>query len=436
MKAGWFLAAAGAALIAAAPATAASGQRPAVQPEVKITAGPGKTWTLAYRLPRSAKTLLFARSPDASRVADWTAPADFEIVQTPSGEAVRRRDGAAFRAVTVTTPAAYRVLPNDYAPFSPFGDGGMLFHTGRFFVCAEACPENAVWPMRLSAPGGRAILLDGRRLIGKAAWTDNGEGRSVYVGEAKPISSPELLAVIDTALPADIREPLAAQLPRFMGFYAQRLGALATPPMLFASYDAAHPKGWGRQGGTMPGQVFVHFYGAAWPDQMKKPDFLPDLDWFFAHEAGHIFQRQIFISDREGWVHEGGAEAFAAMALREIEPSAGGYVDRRIAKARTDCARQLGGQSIQQALDAKRFDAAYSCGLILNLAIDRAVRTAAPGSDGLFAVWRDYIATVGGRTVVSEDDYLASLAKVGGPKLAEAVKAAVRSPAPDLDFAG
>ena len=67
------------------------------------------------------------------------------------------------------------------------------------------------------------------------------------------------------------------------------------------------------------------------------------------------------------------------MALREIEPSAGDYVDRRIAKARTDCARQLGGQSIQQALDAKRFDAAYSCGLILNLAIDRAVRAAAPG---------------------------------------------------------
>jgi hypothetical protein len=434
VKAGWVLAAAGAALIAAAPAMAAAGQRPAVQPEVTITASPGKTWTLAYRLPRPAKTLLFARSPDASRLADWTAPADFEIVQTPAGEAVKRRDGAAFRAVTVTTPAAYRVLPNDYAPFSPFGDGGMLFHTGRFFACADACPEKAAWPMRLAAPGGQGILLDGKRLTGRAAWTDTGEGRSVYVGEAKPISSPQLLAVIDTALPPEIREPLVARLPRFMGFYAQRLGALATPPMLFASYDVAHPKGSGSQGGALPGEVAVHFYGATWPDQMKKPDFLPDLDWFFAHEAGHIFQRQLFISDREGWVHEGGAEAFAAMALREIEPATAGYVDRRIAKARTDCAKQLGGRSVQQAIDAKQFKAAYSCGLILNLAIDRAVRAASPGAEGLFAVWRDFIATAGGKPALSEDDYLASLGRVGGPKLAEAVKVAVRSPAPDFDL--
>ena len=31
----------------------------------------------------------------------------------------------------------YSRLPKDYAPFSPFGDGGMLFHTGRLFACVH-----------------------------------------------------------------------------------------------------------------------------------------------------------------------------------------------------------------------------------------------------------------------------------------------------------
>ena len=120
-----------------------------------------------------------------------------------------------------------------------------------------------------------------------------------------------LLAVIDKALPDAIRTQLAADLPGFMHYFADRMGALPERPMLFASYDIRPTNGFGRQGGTLPGQVFVHFYGEAWPKEMAKPGFAGDLAWHFAHEAGHLYQHQVYATgEQSAWVHEGGAEAF------------------------------------------------------------------------------------------------------------------------------
>ena len=75
----------------------------------------------------------------------------------------------------------------------------------------------------------------------------------------------------DEALPDPIRSQLARQLPAFMQIYSQRLAKLARPPMLFVSYDVSpyeeKPDSWGSQGGVLPGQIFIHFYGARWPEK-------------------------------------------------------------------------------------------------------------------------------------------------------------------------
>ena len=283
---------------------------------IAILANTPAQWIAAYTLPAPVTELVFRRQPDDSRTKDWRPAREFEIVRIGDVERLRRKDGAPFTYAQVDVPAAYRDLPMDYAPFSPFGDGGMLAYTGRFFACPTECADNAAWQMQLAAPG-RTVLVDGVRYRDQAKWTDSAEGRNIYVGETAPVETPDFLAVIDKALPDAIRTQLAADLPGFMHYFADRMGALPERPMLFASYDIRPTNGFGRQGGTLPGQVFVHFYGEAWPKEMAKPGFAGDLAWHFAHEAGHLYQHQVYATgEQSAWVHEGGAEAFAAIAMR------------------------------------------------------------------------------------------------------------------------
>ncbi|MDP3492749.1 MAG: hypothetical protein Q8R82_06510 [Hyphomonadaceae bacterium] len=418
-----------AALLAAGCATQQTGAS-AVLPAIAISAPASGNWIAAYTLPAPATELVFDRSPDASRTVDWKAPEGFEIIRTDAGERVRRRDGAAFSEVALSIPPVYRDLPKDYGPFSPFGDGGILTYTGRFFACGGPCVDYG-WRMKLSAPG-RSILMDGKVLSGAAEWLDGDSGRNIYIGETRTVETADFIAVIDNALPGAIRSQLAEQLPVYLHHFAERMGALPARPMLFASYDLAHRDGFGRQGGTLPGQVFVHFYGSAWPEQMAKPGFAEDLGWHFAHEAAHLYQRQTYAEDQTGaWIHEGGAEAFAALALRSTGQAEA--ANAIVAAAAGKCTAQLAGRSVHAALEAGVFDVAYTCGLRANLALDAELRRVAPKSDGLYSAWTAYRKRVEGRAA-TEEDFMATVASIGGEATTALLRAMVASSTPDFSF--
>lgn len=398
---------------------------------IHISAQGRDDWRITYTLAAPATELVFDRSPDASRAEDWSAPDDFGFGLTDAGETLRRTDGAAFETVELRAPPRYRPLPKDYGPFSPFGDGGMLVHSGRFFACGGPCPERPVWDMSISAPDGERVLLDGRMIEGTARWQDRDSGRNVYVGRSEPVEGADFVAILDGALPEDIRSQLAARFPEFMDLFADRLGELDERPMMFVSYDLSHPGGgYGRQGGVLPGQVFMHFYGSVWPEEMKKPGIADDLAWHFAHEAAHIFQHQVFTMDEGGaWIHEGSAEAMAAMALREGGREA--YVVQRLDQARSDCTRLLAGRSVQEAVAARDFDAAYSCGMLINLEIDEALRAAGTG-DGLYAVWREFVARSADGGAASTASYLETVRRLGGDRLAEHIGRLAETPDPEF----
>lgn len=157
--------------------------------EILITAFHNKQWQVRYDLPRPTREMVFTRSPDDSRKQTWLADELFEVVETDHGEAVRRKDGAEFTTLRIRMSAEYRALPSDYAPFSPFGDGGMLFHTGRFFACAGECPKDAKWSMSLWADPKDTVVLNGKRESYYVQWSDSGEGRMVYVGPPSSVSA-------------------------------------------------------------------------------------------------------------------------------------------------------------------------------------------------------------------------------------------------------
>lgn len=394
-------------------------------PAVHISASESGSWSVLYRVAAPTTRLVFPRSPDASRVSTWNVEDGFEIVTTDDGEVVRRSDGASFQTVTAAIPAVYRELPSDYAPFSPFGDGGMLFYSGRLFACPDACNGDERWLMELEATG-REILVDGEHRRDSAFWTDGGEGRNIYLGSAEPVATGEFLAVLDMKLPENVRNRLLTQLPLYMRYFRERLGTLAEKPVLFASYDTNQAGGrWGRQGGVLPGQVFVHFYGHKWEEEMAKPNFGPDLAWHFAHEAAHFFQRMRYGRGKEDtWIHEGGAEAMAALALLATDPSSAPYLRERSQQAEAQCAEELGDRSLYETLAAGKSEAAYSCGLVLNLALHAELRRRRPERDGLYDVWRRYIQNADSKG--GEAAFLAAVEASGGKTLSDKVAKAAR----------
>jgi hypothetical protein len=411
------------ALLFFAPALATS-----ATPEILVTAFHGKQWQVRYDFDAPVTSFRFARTPDDSRSRDWLPDIGFEIASNDGADLVRRKDGAAFTSVRFRMNPAYRVLPQDYAPFSPFSDGATLFHTGRFFACTEKCAEDATWKMTLWAGAEDRIVLDGRVVRAEASWIDTADGQVIYVGTQTPVQTRDFVTVIDPGVPEQIRSQLLVQLPRLMHTFAQKFGALPTKPTLFVSYDARHPQGWGRQGGVLPGQVFTHFYGSKWVEEMQKDSFADELSWHLAHEAAHLYQHQQF-SNEDPWIHEGSAEAFAALALQSEIPA---YVEAKRSSAAEACRDQRKGKSIRDAIAAGTFDAAYSCGLLVNLEIDAAVRKS-ENHDGLFAVWKNYLGLLKKKGATADEaTYLEAIEAVGSKELADWTRATVKAPSPEF----
>ena len=390
--------------------------------DILITAFHDKQWQVRYDLPHPTREMVFARSPDDSRKQSWLADELFEIVEKDRGEAVHRKDGAEFKTLRIRMSAEYRVLPNDYAPFSPFGDGGMLFHTGRFFACAGVCPKDAKWSMSLWADPKDAVVLNGKRESYYVQWDDSEQGRMIYVGNNPGIKTRDFDAIVDGALPERVRRSLLSELPRAIGDFSAKFGSLPAKPMVFASYDAAYHPGWGRQGGVLGNQIFTHIYGAHWDAEMQRPNFGPDLEWYFAHETAHLYQRQMYPGGPgDAWIHEGSAEAFAAIALKTRGAAEKAYVEDRVGLAKRKCGAVLGANSLDDVLSKTNdLSAAYSCGMALNLFVDEGVRK--QGHDGLYAVWRDYIKKATASHDRTRAAYLQAVGRNGGAKLERDVR--------------
>lgn len=177
----------------------------------------------------------------------------------------------------------------------------------------------------------------------------------------------------------------------------------------------------------MPGQVFTHFYAAGWPERMAAVDFGVDLAWHLAHEAAHVHQRELALSDAGGaWMHEGTAEAFAALALRA--QGDGAAVQRKTAAAEKACNDSTRGRSLTAAVQGGDFDAAYSCGLLLALAVHDAALRRRPDSDGLFAVWRRFAAGSRRENALPLGDYIRAVEAEAGTCIGRALETSIRTP--------
>src|SRR6185503_9314728 len=263
-------------------------------------------------------------------------------------------------------------------------------YTAEFLTCPDKCPIPPTWTWKFKADIGSSThaIVHGRVQKGTVSWTDTRRGSLLFVGNAKPIKSRSFTAVIDPSVPASVRESLRANFPKFMEFFTQHLGPPAAKPTLFVSYEEHYPNDTGSAAARISNDIFMHIYGALPQD----PNFgVRRITWYFAHEAGHDFQRtDQSQSPADWWIHEGAAEEFAARALQQTSPELAAYAQTRFAPALSDCAEGLKQSSLHDALANGHHDLDYPCGLTLQARFDRDIRKLNPKSDGIFALWRDY----------------------------------------------
>ena len=390
-------------------------------------------WAVTYQLPAKTAVLAFARNPDASRINRWTPKDDqIEIVLVDGNEVVRRKDGEAFDVAEFQLTPTYTHLPKDYAPFSRFSDGGMLFHSGRYFACPETCEDKEPeWKLSFADERSQTVIVGSELNDGKAEWTDSSSGTVVYVGNSIPQETSKAWVIIDPAFPPDVAAMLNHNLPRMADYFAEKFGDLPRKPNLFASYDAAHGGSSGSQGGTLPDQIFMHFFGDSIEKQSADPDFDLWLSWFFAHETAHMHQT---LSDtKQAWVHEGAADAFAAIVLSGWSDRARQYVDARKESAYNSCREGLQSMVLESAAEDGNFQLYYWCGMILHLRLDEALRKSNPEVDGLFTIWNAYEAEIAKGFDNAGLTYRTVVADLVGEDMATWVEEFTTKPQPDFE---
>jgi len=344
-------------------------------------------WQVHYQAEQPMSRLQFQRSPDAQRTKRWQAIEPGFVLRYHNGtEFAERLDGQPFNRVTFRLTATYTVLPKDYAPFSPFSDGGMLLHSGRFFACMELClAGDNQWLLSAKVPSGEHILLNGQLYPTQVSWRDQDSGRNLYLGRSHALASDDFISLIDPQLPGNLQQQMARDLPELMHWFSNKLGRLAQRPALFASYSSTDDGRYGHQGGTLPGQIFMHWYGN---QAMANLD-ADAVFWFFAHEVAHLYQQQAgqIEPPADAWVHEGAAEYLAGLASAAQHPR---LPQQKLAAAALHCSQGLAQQlSYANAVSANP-QLHYSCGLLLQQAIAKDLQGTGQATDAYFAVWQQF----------------------------------------------
>ncbi len=108
-------------------------------------------------------------------------------------------------------------------------------------------------------------------------------------------------------------------------------------------------------------------------------------EWFFAHEAAHLYQGQAASIEarNDAWVHEGAAEFFAGQA------SVQGVLQGKLENAKEQCVAGLTKEPNYIRASKRDFKLHYSCGLILMTAINTELTKANRGAD-LFTLWQRF----------------------------------------------
>ena len=201
-------------------------------------------------------------------------------------------------------------------------------------------------------------------------------------------------------------------LPRLFDYYEEKTGQeLNFTPVVFFNYDNMEGDYANYSGGTLDGLVQLTVNGKRWETQSNGQ--FNKLFHFLAHEAAHFWNGQMFSYEgtEHSWMHEGGADAFANFAMREFGLIDNNQMIQRFEDAANSCLLNKASEPLAQSADLWKFRNYYSCGAIMALASDIAIKANDP-SQSVFDVWREIFDTNKLNKRYNQQNYFDSLSEV------------------------
>lgn len=404
-------------LLALAACGRSQSVREPAQSRVSIERLSAARWRVDYALKSPVAAIDLGPSIGGFRGANW-APADdaARIVTRGGRDYVEPADGRrAIRRATFLVAAAPVDLYKDYEPFVSMGDGGALVYTGHFIPFGA---DGRRMPVRLTVAGraGEHVAAFSDVAARLEDWQSPFDHPSfIYVGAQQPRETDALVAIVDASAPAWIREEISTFAPAIAATLRAVLErALPQKPNIFVAMGDFSEEGRiGYSGDALPGQYRMTLAGGGWRAPSEKARAV--LRRSTAHEAAHLWQAAARPkSDAVAeWIHEGGADALAAAAMRE----GGFWTEEDLAadqlKARGECAAALRQRSLRRAEAERLWDGVYACGRLIN--------DAAAGEAGIAAFWRDFIARTA-QDGYDEAAFLALAEERAGPGTVAAIR--------------
>jgi hypothetical protein len=345
--------------------------------DVTLTHAADEVWRVSYRLPAAVRELKFERAHYPFRAENWR-------VTTPGVKLVDGVLSAAtpFDRVDLEIPSFARSPEKDYQLFLPYTDGSALVFTAAFDI-ADHRTQFTLVPRE-----GERIVLNGEVHDGVTHWLSNVRGTYAYFGKTTPVQSPDMVGVIDDGCPGWLREKVATMFPRLFAWYALKTGhKLDFKPVVYLSCGPdATPHSISTLGNVLPQMVELDVrLGSAFTSD--SPVVIEHIAHLLAHESAHFWNGQMFHhEDNQDWLHEGGADAFADRALRELGVYDDAQYRDRQSRAVSSCMLGLDGASLNDSSRAGRFHNYYTCGSVIALMTELALARAHAPLD-LFAFW-------------------------------------------------
>lgn len=393
------------------------------------------SWLVTYDLAQPLKELRFDRQTSQFRREHWK-------VLTP-GVAIALVDGKEsfvsekpVAKIELKLRSYYEQTPKDYEFHFRYSDGSIMMYTGHFLADDPRYADEDAPPTSFTfepAAGENTIILDkvyrGRRI----EWTDShGQGTYVYFGNIKPIVHKRFVGVIDPGLPKWFRESAFEMLPKLFDYYTDKTGiALSFKPVVFFNFWPNEKGGFSNTGGTLPGLVHLSMEGSPKAEVSKSR--AQNTLKFFAHEAAHFWNGQMHrADDKEGWMKEGGADAFAHRAIRDLKIIAHEEFEFAHTKTLNECVQGLQGLSLGGSYEARQYQNMYRCGMLMALLTEVELKRAGY-ANGLFGFWKELFArSQTNKRKYTQAMYLELLEeKVGDTKLVSRFNELINEPRDD-----
>lgn len=402
----------------------------------------GDNWTVEFRFGLRSPAWLFHHGSVAREGGRPWRPGSW-AVETPGVRIERRGRHDVLLAESGDVPETVRIrftpvsvdLIAEYDPALIFSDGSVALWSGHFHMMPIASAEAAeALPMdlngiRFNGSGSQATFRDraGRVLhIGQRFDSATLIGGKVYVlfGPLQPVTSEDIAAVIDPALPDWLKRELAASTPAILRRLTEELGPHGgPPPMLLVSWRGPTPGLTSMGGSTLPGQIGMTFQGAGVLTEDK--DVRDSARWFIAHEAAHFWLGNAVRYEVAGdsWIMEGGSDLLATRAIAAMDPA---YDPKpRLQEALNQCAT-LAVRPVAGAGERGENLAFYACGAVFALVAEAVSRR----PYGAFV--RALIEANRADGVLTRAEWLAALDGAGAdPSVGQDIDRMLRSGVPD-----